>query len=151
MNVVRRIALVLALVGTLALASVAWAGTFPFVGKFESGGTVSFDFSGPPTESEDATIQNWAWTRLRIKCSNGWHRYSGSFDATPAVVDTERRFHVEQVRTDGGGRAILDGRFKRDWQRAKGTFKVKGRTSVGRRCRSGKVEWKAHEAAQPAS
>jgi hypothetical protein len=143
----KRIALVLALVGALAFASVALAGTIAFTGKFETGGTVSFDFSGPPEGKEPATVQNWAWTRFRIKCKNGKHRYSGTAEGVQVEVDPTRRFYLELIRKDGGGRAIVDGRFKPDWQKAKGTFKVKGKTSVGKRCRSGKVEWTAK--AQP--
>jgi hypothetical protein len=145
--VVKRIAPLLALVGAFAFAGVAWAGTTPFAGKFENGGTVSFDFSGPPEGKEEALVQNWAWSRFRIKCKNGKHRYSGFAKGSQTAVDPMRRFYLELVRKDGGGRAIVDGRFERDWQKATGTFKVKGKTSVGKRCRSGKVEWTAK--AQP--
>jgi hypothetical protein len=145
--VVKRVAPLLALVGVLAFAGIAWAGTIPFTGKFETGGTVSFDFSGPPEGKELATVQNWAWTRFRIKCKNGKHRYGGTAEGVSVDVDPMRRFYLELDREAGGGRAIVDGRFGREWQKATGTFKVKGKTSLGKRCRSGKVEWTAK--AQP--
>src|SRR5215211_6261397 len=140
-RVLKRIALVLALVAALVLTSAAWAVTSDFAGKFESGGTVSFKLNQP--ESEPATISNWMWTRLRIKCLNGKHRYSGYFGDLPEIVDSELRFHVERVNQQRRGRAILHGHFAKDWESAKGWFKIRGNTELGRRCRSGRVKWRA--------
>jgi hypothetical protein len=148
--VVKRIALLLALVGTLALAlaSAAWAVT-SFGGRFETGGTVSFKLLNPDEGGGLYKVKGWEWDNLKIKCRNGKHRYDGKFKGIEIDVDPKLRTFREKAVNNWNGKAILNGLLDEDYANAEGTFKIKGRTSVGRKCRSGVVGWTAQEAVPP--
>ena len=144
----KRIALVLALVGAFAFASIAWGAT-GFAGRFETGGTVAFNLAEPEPGGLKQ-VRRWRWDNLRIKCRNGKHRYDGMFTGLRIPVDPKFRTFRKKALNTWGGRAVLRGEFNEDYTSATGTFKIRGRTSVGRRCRTnGKVPWTAR-GAEPA-
>jgi hypothetical protein len=147
--VLKRIALVLALVAALVPVGAAWAGSTGFFGKFENGGTVTFALETPGAGGTQYLVHDWAWDNLKIKCHNGKHRYDGNFiDALTVNPDT-RRFSKRALNR-WGGKAILHGEFDETYASATGTFKIKGRTAVGKRCRSGEALWTADEVPPPA-
>jgi hypothetical protein len=138
--VVKRIAL-LALVGGLALASMAWAASEQWAGRFVEGGTVAFKLT-IPAKGEQRKVKAWEWSNLKIRCRNGKHRYDGKFTSAldPALVEPVlRTFSIKAVNA-WGGKAVLNGTFDQAYDTAWGSFRIKGRTSVGRKCH-GKSDW----------
>jgi putative sterol carrier protein len=143
MNVVKCIALVLALVAALALGSVAWAASEEWAGRFAKGGDLNFKLT-IPGKLEQRKVKRWEWNNFKIRCRNGKHKYDGKFtkDVEPVTVEpTERTFEITAVNS-WGGKAIVNGTFDKSYAMADGTFKIKGRTGVGRKCR-GESDWTA--------
>lgn len=139
---VKRIAITLALVGTIAFAGVALAAS-EFTGKFRKGGTVSFRLT-EPTGEEQRKVKRWKWNNLKIRCRNGRHRHDGKFKGVKLPVDPKDRTFSFRGENDYGGKAILRGSFTDEtFTRATGTLKIRGRTYLGRKCR-GKSSWRAH-------
>jgi hypothetical protein len=139
--VVRRIAISLALVGILAFAGVALGESQEWTGKFRKGGTVSFRLTVPEPE-EQRYVKRWEWHNLKIKCTNGRHRHDGRFKRLPLDVDPKDRTFFKKAENDYGGKAILRGSFDETFTTATGTFKIRGRTYAGRKCR-GESKWTA--------
>ena len=142
---VKRIAWTLALVGTIGVitfAAVALAGFEEFTGKLEKGGTVSFRLT-IPDEGEQQKVKRWEWNNMKIRCRNGKHRYDGRFKGLELPVDRTDRSFFARAENPYGGRAILRGSFDKTFSSATGTFRIRGRTSVGRRCR-GERAWTAY-------
>jgi hypothetical protein len=140
--VVKRIAVLLAAIATLALTSSAWAFS-SFGGRFDTGGTVAFKLLTPDEGGGLYQVKGWEWDNLKIKCRNGKHRYDGKFRGIQLAVDPKLRTFAEEAVNSWGGKAILDGVLDENYTYAQGTFKIKGRTSVGRKCRTGELHWTA--------
>jgi hypothetical protein len=143
-GVIKRIALVLALVGAVSVAGMAWAVTYGFNGTFDGQrrATLSFDLV-QNEKTNERKVKHWEWDDLRIRCRNGKHRYDGKFKRLAIPVEAKTREFTFTAVNDWGGKAVLFGTFDPDYTIASGTFRIKGRTSVGKHCRSGEVGWTA--------
>jgi hypothetical protein len=141
--VLKRIALLLAAVATLALASVALGAAQQWAGRFDDGGTVAFKLT-IPAKGEQRKVKAWEWSNFRIRCRNGKHKYDGKFtnDVDPALVEPKGQTFSIEAENSWGGTATVAGTFDTEYTKATGTFRVRGRTSVGRRCR-GESDWTA--------
>ena len=140
----KRIALLLAAVSVLACASAAMAASEEWAGRFDEGGAVAFKLT-IPAKGEQRKVKAWKWSDFKIRCRNGKHRYDGEFTTAvkPVAVDpTLRQFKIKAVNS-WGGKAVVNGTFDEAYASAVGTFKVRGRTAVGRRCR-GESGWVAN-------
>jgi hypothetical protein len=142
--VIKRIALLLTVVGALACASAAIAASEEWAGRFEQGsGAVAFKLT-IPAKGEQRKVKAWEWSDFKLRCRNGKHKYDGRFTSAvkPVAVDPSLRdFKIKAVNS-WGGKAIVKGTFDETYATAVGTFRVRGRTAVGRRCR-GESGWTA--------
>jgi hypothetical protein len=151
MNVVKRISLVLALVGALVFAGFAMAASEEWAGRFTKGGELRFKLT-IPDKGELRKVKGWQWSNFKIRCRNGKHKYDGRFTKAvdPVIVEpTKRTFTITAVNSWGGKATVQGGFDDETYTAATGTFKVKGRTSVGRKCR-GESDWTASGPRAPA-
>jgi hypothetical protein len=142
MNVVKRISLVLALVATLALASVAVAATPTLRGKLDGGGHVAFELK--KNDRGQRKVIDWRWRNLPLRCGENTHKHDGHFVKPGMLVDSKRHFGDERENVDPQfpNSAIVDGTLSPKWRRARGTLKVSGTFTWGE-CDSGVVNWTA--------
>ena len=139
----KRVASMLAAVAALAPAGVAWGAAEQWAGRFDDGGTVAFKLT-IPAKGELRKVKAWEWNNFRIRCRNGKHKYDGEFtnDVDPVLVEPVGRTFSIEAENSWGGTATVSGTFDENYTTANGTFRVRGRTNVGRRCR-GKSGWLA--------
>ena len=142
----KRIALLLALVGMLAvgLSDAAMAGTRTLGGKLEPGGRVAFELKR--TKTGKRKIIDWRWRDLPIICNKGasTHQHDGHFAKPAMPVDETRQFGDDRANSDPEFRntASVTGSFPTTWRRAEGTLQVVGNFTWGS-CDSGIVNWTA--------
>jgi hypothetical protein len=124
----------------LAMATVALANTRSFSGRFQGGGTDSFEAKFRHGDAVKVK-SGWTWTNLPVPCPGADTTSSAHF-TFPMPVNNKRKFHGSG--SNGSSTASVHGRFSRSGQRAHGTFRLRGNVNNRPNCDTGLVVWHAH-------
>jgi hypothetical protein len=144
-RLVKRMLICAGVVIALALATAALANTRSFSGRFQGGGTVSFQAKFRHGEAVKVR-QGWAWANLPVPC-RGPHQTTSNAHFTFAMpVNDKRKFRGVGFAQSGArkSRAAVRGRFSRSGRRAHGTFRLRGNVNGQPECDTGHVVWHAH-------